>query len=105
MDIRGWFERGAQRVSMDSTEGRLAGKNDKRNPWTGAQLLRTFVDLNNRVLARFGAEERRNIGIHTCPGGDCDSVHSGEVPYSTLLPTLFQMNAVYFLDLGGVGEG
>ena len=38
-----------------------------------------------------------NIGIHTCPGGDCDSTHSGEVPYADLLPSLFKMNAGYFL--------
>ena len=49
------------------------------------------------VLARFSAEERKNIGIHTCPGGDCDSVHSAEVPYASLLPSLFQINAGYFL--------
>ena len=30
-------------------------------------------------------------------GGDCDSVHSGEVPYSSLLPSLFAINAGYFL--------
>ena len=44
-----------------------------------------FIDLNNRVIDRFSAEERVNIGIHTCPGGDCDSVHSKEVPYEKLL--------------------
>ena len=82
---------------LDRRLGRLASKNDPRNPWTGASLLKTFVDLNNKVLARFSASERTNIGIHTCPGGDCDSVHSSEVPYSNLLPSLFQMNAGYFL--------
>lgn len=56
-----------------------------------------FVDLNNRVLDRFSPEERRNIGIHTCPGGDCDSVHSKEVPYELLLERMFLMNAGYFL--------
>ena len=96
-DIRGCFEAGAKRVSIDFTEGRLASKNDPRNPWTGKELLKTFVDLNNKVLERFSAKERENIGIHTCPGGDCDSVHSGEVPYSSLLPSLFAMNAGYFL--------
>lgn len=97
-DIRGCFEAGAKRVSIDFTEGRLASKNDSRNPWTGAELLKTFVDLNNQVLDRFSSEERANIGIHTCPGGDCDSVHSGEVPYAALLPSLFAMNAGYFLN-------
>ena len=64
---------------------------------TGAKLLQTFIDLNNKVLDRFSAEERVNIGIHTCPGGDCDSVHSGEVDYHELLPSMFKMNAGYFL--------
>lgn len=96
-DIRKCFDAGAVRVSIDFTEGRLANKKDSRNPWTGADLLQTFVDLNNQVLDRFPVEERKNMGIHTCPGGDCDSVHSGEVDYHELLPSLFQMNAGYFL--------
>jgi len=50
-----------------------------------------------RVLDRFTPEERKNIGIHTCPGGDCDSVHSFDVDYHELLPSMFQMNAGYFL--------
>lgn len=96
-DIRGCFEAGAKRVSIDFTEGRLASKNDPRNPWTGAQLLKPFIDLNNQVLTHFSAEERKNIGVHTCPGGDCDSVHSYDVDYHSLLPSLFQINAGYFL--------
>jgi methionine synthase II (cobalamin-independent) len=96
-DIRKAFETGAARVSIDFTEGRLATRSDPRNPWTGAGKLPYFIDLNNRVLERFTAEERVNIGIHTCPGGDRDSVHSADVPYSDLLPSLFKMNAGYFL--------
>ncbi|MBA2645082.1 MAG: 5-methyltetrahydropteroyltriglutamate--homocysteine methyltransferase, partial [Solirubrobacterales bacterium] len=96
-DIRKCFAAGAVRVSIDFTEGRLANKNDPRNPWTGRNMLQEFIDLNNRVIDRFSAEERRNIGIHTCPGGDCDSVHSKEVDYAELLPSMFQMNAGYFL--------
>jgi methionine synthase II (cobalamin-independent) len=96
-DIRQAFATGATRVSIDFTEGRLANKNDPRNPWTGRNMLQEFIDLNNRVLDRFSAEERVNIGIHTCPGGDCDSVHSAEVDYAELLPSMFQMNAGYFL--------
>src|SRR6201989_1915855 len=96
-DIRQCFDAGAARVSVDFTEGRLANKNDSRNPWTGKNMLQDFIDLNNRVLDRFSPEERRNIGIHTCPGGDCDSVHSKEVPYEQLLTHMFDMNAGYFL--------
>ncbi len=96
-DIRQCFAAGAERVSIDFTEGRLANKNDSRNPWTGKDMLQDFIDLNNRVLDRFSPEERKNIGIHTCPGGDCDSVHSKEVPYEQLLSKMFQLNAGYFL--------
>jgi methionine synthase II (cobalamin-independent) len=96
-DIRQCFEAGAERVSIDFTEGRLANKNDSRNPWTNKDMLQEFIDLNNRVIDRFSPEERKNIGIHTCPGGDCDSVHSKDVPYEKLLSKMFQLNAGYFL--------
>ena len=96
-DIRQCFAAGAVRVSIDFTEGRLACKKDPRNPWTGRDMLGHFVELNNRVLDRFSPEERRNIGIHTCPGGDCDSTHSADVDYAELLPSMFKMNAGYFL--------
>ena len=96
-DIRKAFEAGAARVSIDFTEGRLATREDPRNPWTGAGLLPHFIELNNRVLANFSDEERQSIGIHTCPGGDRDSVHSADVPYNNLLPEMFKINAGYFL--------
>ena len=96
-DIRGCFDAGAVRVSVDFTEGRLANKNDARNPWTGKDMLGEFIDLNNRVLDRFTGEERVNIGIHTCPGGDMDSVHSKDVPYEKLLTKMFNLDAGYFL--------
>lgn len=96
-DIRQAFAAGAARVSVDFTEGRLATRADPRNPWTGANMLPHFIELNNRVMERFTAEERVNIGVHTCPGGDRDSVHSADVPYNNLLPEMFKINAGYFL--------
>lgn len=96
-DVRRAFDAGAARVSIDFTEGRLATRADPRNPWTGAQMLPHFIDLINRVLDRFSPEERAWIGIHTCPGGDRASVHSADVPYSDLLPSMFRLNAGYFL--------
>lgn len=63
-------------------------------------MLQSFIDLNNRVIDRFSAEERENIGIHTCPGGDCDSVHSAEVPYEQLLPSMFKMVRFYSFAAG-----
>jgi methionine synthase II (cobalamin-independent) len=96
-DIRQCFDAGAARVSVDFTEGRLATREDPRNPWTGAGLLPHFIELINGVMARFSAEERADIGVHTCPGGDRDSVHSADVPYNNLLPEMFKINAGYFL--------
>ena len=90
-DIRGCLREGAHKVQIDFTEGRLAVKLD---PSGG--LLRSFVDLNNRVLARFSQEERAQIGVHTCPGGDRDSTHSADVDYAQLLPALFDLRVGNF---------
>lgn len=86
-DIRGALDAGAHNVQIDFTEGRLSVKLD---PSKG--LLRSFVDLNNKVLEAFTEEERDRIGIHTCPGGDQDSTHSADVDYGDLLPDLFRTN-------------
>ena len=71
-DIRSCFAAGAAHVVMDFTEGRLAPRNDPRNPWTTRNLLPFIVELDNRVLDRFSAGERKNIGVHVCPGGDVE---------------------------------
>jgi hypothetical protein len=84
-------------VSVDFTEGRLATRNDPRNPWTGRNMLPHFIELNNRVMEPVHRRGADQIGIHTCPGGDRDSVHSADVPYSDLLPSMFGINAGYFL--------
>jgi 5-methyltetrahydropteroyltriglutamate--homocysteine methyltransferase len=56
-------------------------------------LLRSFIDLNNGVLRRFSADERAQIGVHTCPGGDRGSTHSADVDDTSLLPTLLELEA------------
>ena len=38
-----------------------------------------------------------NIGIHTCPGCDMDSVHSAEADYAELRPSMVTRNAGNFL--------
>jgi 5-methyltetrahydropteroyltriglutamate--homocysteine methyltransferase len=78
-------------VQVDFTEGRLAVKID---PSGG--LLHSFIDLNNLALSRFSAEDRKRIGVHTCPGGDLDSTHSADVDYAELLPSLFELTAGNF---------
>ena len=90
-EIRRCLAKGAHKVQIDFTEGRLAVKIDP-----SGDLLTSFIDLNNLALARFSAEERTRIGVHTCPGGDRDSTHSAEVDYSELLPSLFELKAGNF---------
>lgn len=90
-DISSALDAGAASVQIDFTEGRLSLKLDP-----SGDLLKSFVELNNKVLARFADADRRRIGVHVCPGGDRDSTHSAEVDYAGLLPALFQMNAGRF---------
>jgi 5-methyltetrahydropteroyltriglutamate--homocysteine methyltransferase len=90
-EVRACLQKGAHKVQIDFTEGRLAVKLD---PSGG--LLRSFIDLNNLALSRFSSEERRRLGVHTCPGSDCDSTHSADVDYAELLPSLFELQAGNF---------
>jgi 5-methyltetrahydropteroyltriglutamate--homocysteine methyltransferase len=82
---------------VDFTEGRLAVKIDP-----SGHLLNSFIDLNNLSLSRFSPEERRRIGVHTCPGSDLDSTHSADVDYAELLPCLFELKAGnFYIALAG----
>ena len=90
-DIRGALDAGAANVQIDFTEARLSLKLDP-----SANLLRSFIALNNQVLERFTPDQRRKIGVHVCPGGDHDSTHSADIDYAGLLPDLFQMNVGRF---------
>ncbi|HKH46806.1 MAG TPA: 5-methyltetrahydropteroyltriglutamate--homocysteine methyltransferase [Thermoanaerobaculia bacterium] len=96
-EVRNCLRKGAHKVQIDFTEGRLAVKIDP-----SGHLLHSFIDLNNLALSRFSAEERRRIGVHTCPGGDLDSTHSADVDYAELLPSLFQLKVgSFYVALAG----
>ena len=90
-EVRRCLQRGAHKVQVDFTEGRLAIKID-----SSGGLLHSFIDLNNLALSRFSADDRKRIGVHTCPGSDRDSTHSGDVDYADLLPSLFELKAGSF---------
>jgi 5-methyltetrahydropteroyltriglutamate--homocysteine methyltransferase len=90
-EIRRCLQRGAHVVQIDFTEGRLSIKLDPTR-----RLLASFIDLNNLLIERFSAEERKRIGVHTCPGGDRRSSHSAEIDYAELLPSLFRLQAGNF---------
>ena len=90
-EIRRCLQKGAAKVQIDFTEGRLALKVDP-----SGSLLDSFIDLNNLALSRFSSEDRQKIGVHTCPGGDLDSTHSADVDYAELLPRLFELKAGAF---------
>jgi 5-methyltetrahydropteroyltriglutamate--homocysteine methyltransferase len=96
-EVRSCLRKGAWRVQIDFTEARLAIKLDP-----SGELLHRFIDLNNLALSRFSALERSRIGVHTCPGSDRDSTHSGDVGYATLLPSLFELMAgSFYVALAG----
>lgn len=90
-EVRCCLRKGAHKVQIDFTEGRLSLKLDP-----SGQLLKSFVELINMGLAEFNEEERKKIGIHTCPGSDKDATHSADIDYKYLLPTLFDINAGNF---------
>jgi len=96
-EVRNCLRKGAHRVQVDFTEGRLALKIDP-----SGELLHRFIDLNNLALSRFSAADRARIGVHTCPGGDRDSTHSADVDYAALLPSLFELMAgCFYVALAG----
>jgi 5-methyltetrahydropteroyltriglutamate--homocysteine methyltransferase len=99
-EVRSCLRKGAHKVQIDFTEGRLAVKID---PSGG--LLHSFIDLNNLALSRFSAEDRGRFGVHTCPGSDRDSTHSGDVDYAELLPSLFELKAGnFYIALAGEAD-
>ncbi len=96
-EVRQCLLKGAHKVQIDFTEGRLAIKID---PSGG--LLNSFIDLNNLALSRFSLDERQRIGVHTCPGGDRDSTHSADIDYAELLPSLFELKVGnFYIALAG----
>ncbi|MES2353679.1 MAG: 5-methyltetrahydropteroyltriglutamate--homocysteine methyltransferase [Pseudomonadota bacterium] len=96
-EVRRCLQKGAHKVQIDFTEGRLAIKIDP-----SGNLLHSFIDLNNLALSRFSMKERKLIGVHTCPGGDRDSTHSADVDYAELLPSLFELKAGnFYIALAG----
>ena len=96
-EVRRCLERGAYKVQIDFTEGRLAMKLDP-----SGDLLNSFIDLNNLALARFSPAEQALLGVHTCPGSDGDSTHSADVDYAELLPSLFELNVgSFYVALAG----
>src|ERR1700687_1988266 len=59
-EVRGCLQKGAHKVQIDFTEGRLAIKIDP-----SGDLLRSFIDQNNLALSRFSAEDRSRLGGDT----------------------------------------
>src|SRR3989442_9885042 len=79
-EIRRCLKKGAHKIQIDFTEGRLAVKIDP-----SGHLLNSFIDPNNLALSRFSPEERRRIGVHTCPGNDFGLTPHADGDYAELL--------------------
>ncbi|MEB0261847.1 MULTISPECIES: cobalamin-independent methionine synthase II family protein [unclassified Mucilaginibacter] len=90
-DIRLCLEKGAYKVQMDFTEGRLSLKLD---PSGG--VLKHFIAVNNQVFDRFSQQDQKKLGVHVCPGGDHNSTHSADIDYADFLPSLFDLNVGSF---------
>jgi 5-methyltetrahydropteroyltriglutamate--homocysteine methyltransferase len=90
-EIRRCLQKGAHVVQIDFTEGRLSVKLDPTR-----RLLESFVDLNSLLIERFSPEERKRIGVHSCPGGDRRATHSADIDYAELIPSLFRLPAGNF---------
>jgi 5-methyltetrahydropteroyltriglutamate--homocysteine methyltransferase len=96
-EIRRCLAKGAHKVQVDFTEGRLTLKIDP-----SGHLLQRFIDLNNLALSRFSREERTRIGVHTCPGNDRQATHSADIDYADLLPALLELKAGnFYIALAG----
>ena len=88
---------GTPKITADES-----AQDGKKPPEVIRHLLNSFIELNNIALARFSREDRQRIGIHTCPGSDCDSTHSADVDYADLLPNLLQLHADnFYIALAG----
>jgi 5-methyltetrahydropteroyltriglutamate--homocysteine methyltransferase len=87
-EIRSCLEAGAQKVQIDLTEARLSMRVDPSR-----RLLKRLITLTNQVLLRLTAEERRRVGVHTCPGREPPSAESD---YADLFSDLFQLNVETF---------
>src|SRR3977135_1450236 len=61
-DLRRCLKKGAHKVQVDFTEGRLAVKIDP-----SGHLLNRLIDLNNLALLRVSPQEGKRIGCHTTP--------------------------------------
>jgi 5-methyltetrahydropteroyltriglutamate--homocysteine methyltransferase len=90
-EIRRCLQKGAHVVQMDFTEARLSIKLDPTR-----RLLESFIDLNGLLIERFSADERKRMGVHSCPGGDRHSRHSADIDYAELLPSLFRLRVGNF---------
>jgi len=96
-EVRRCLRRGAHTVQVDFAEARLAVELDPRG-----ELLQSFIDLNNLALTRFDADDRRRIGVYTCPDGDGEATHATA---ADLLPLLFELRADnFYIALAGAAD-
>ena len=99
-EVRNCLRKGAHRVQIDFTEGRLAVKTRS----VGRAAPPVHRSQQSRALTIFRSRTARRIGVHTCPGSDLDSTHSADVDYAALLPSLFELMAGCFYRCAGWRE-
>jgi 5-methyltetrahydropteroyltriglutamate--homocysteine methyltransferase len=88
--MRRGLHQGAHVMQSDGTAGRLSITLDPTR-----RLLHRVIDRNHVVLARFAAEERTRLGVHTCPGADRHSAHRAAVDDAERLPRVCARQATH----------
>ncbi|CAF1525745.1 unnamed protein product [Adineta ricciae] len=79
-DVRQCLEADADKVQLDFAKIELTLKM-KQN----ANLLKEFIEINNRLLNRFSREEQKKIEVHVCFDNKSDNVQSSGIDYSEVL--------------------
>ena len=92
------FKAGAKRVSIDFTEGRLACRNDPeksvdrpQDACAASSTSTTGCSTGSRLRSA------RTSASTPAPAAIATATHSADVDYADLLPSMFKMNAGYFL--------
>ena len=101
IEARRRFDAGRlERAELDAFYDEAVRDTIERFEATGSPVITDGEHMNNMALQRFSPEDRKRIGVHTCPGADRDSTHSADVDYAELLPSLFELKAgAFFIAL------
>ena len=95
-EVRSCLQKGAHKVQIDFTEGRLAVKIDP-----SGDLLHSFIDLNNLALSRFSAEDRSASACTPARAATATRPTVADVDYAELVAQPVRAEGGEFLHRAG----